>query len=195
MGTSEAAASGDAERALTADVAQLLIDNQRRFLAFLERRVPREEAQELLQEAFMRGLAHSSELRDAESAVAWFYRVLRNALHDHYRRQGARTRALDAAAYELSMPPDEEILNEVCACVTRLVDTLKPQYAEALRRVDLEGSSLQDYAAELGIQANNASVRLHRARTALQKQVLRSCGACTLHGCVDCTCKHDACVE
>lgn len=182
--------------ALTDEMARVLIENQRRFLAFLERRVgQREQAQEILQEAFVRGLAHADTLRDSESAVAWFFRVLRNAVHDHFRRQRARARALDAAAYELALPPDEEIMNEVCACVTRLMDTLKPEYAEAVRRVDLDGESVQAYAASLGIERNNASMRLHRARAALHKQVLRSCGACTLHGCVDCTCKHEVCAR
>jgi RNA polymerase sigma factor (sigma-70 family) len=170
------------------------VDNHRRFLGFLEKRVSsRDLAEEILQEAFVRGLQRADSVRDEESVVAWFYRVLRNTLIDHYRRQGARNRTLEAAQHELAEPLDEEIKNEVCACVTALVDTLKPEYAEAVRNVDLGGASVQDYAAATGISANNAGVRLHRARQALHKQVVKSCGTCALHGCVDCTCKHQPC--
>jgi RNA polymerase sigma-70 factor (ECF subfamily) len=182
----------EAARAMTPEVARVLVENHRRFLAFLERRVGRRElAEEVLQEAFVRGLARAESLRDAELATAWFYRVLRSALSDHHRRQGARARALEAAKYELSEAVDAEIMHEVCTCVTALVDTLKPEYAEAVRRVDLAGESVKDYADALGITANNAGVRLHRAREALHRQLSRSCGTCAEHGCIDCTCKQE----
>jgi RNA polymerase sigma factor (sigma-70 family) len=175
--------------ATTPELARVLVENHRRFLGFLEKRVGRRElAEEILQEAFVRGLARADSVRDSESAVAWFYRVLRNALSDHFRRQGASARALEAAQHELSQAPDEEIMREVCTCVTALVDTLKPEYAEAVRQVDLGGASVRDYAAAVGISANNAGVRLHRARGALHKQLTRSCGSCAQHGCLECTC-------
>jgi RNA polymerase sigma-70 factor (ECF subfamily) len=66
---------------------------------------------------------------------------------------------------------------------------LKPEYAEALRRIELEGQTVQGYAAELGIQPNNAAVRVHRARQALRTRVLAACGSCAEHGCLDCSCR------
>jgi RNA polymerase sigma-70 factor (ECF subfamily) len=80
------------------------------------------------------------------------------------------------------------VQNAVCACVRTLSETLKPEYAQALQRIDVDGLSVQDYAAELGIQPNNAAVRVHRAREALRKRVIASCGTCAEHGCLDCTC-------
>jgi RNA polymerase sigma-70 factor (ECF subfamily) len=67
--------------------------------------------------------------------------------------------------------------------------TLKPEYAELLRRVDLEERSVPEAAAEVGITPNNAGVRLHRARQALKHQLERSCGSCATHGCLDCSCQ------
>jgi len=78
--------------------------------------------------------------------------------------------------------------DEVCACVVRLVDTLKPEYAAAIKRVDLDGATVADFGREIGITPNNAGVRLHRAHDALRRQLALSCGTCTLHGCLDCTC-------
>jgi RNA polymerase sigma-70 factor (ECF subfamily) len=83
---------------------------------------------------------------------------------------------------------DEELMEETCRCASSLLDTLKPDYAEALRRVDLGGASVKDWAEATGITANNASVRLHRAREALRRQVIRTCGTCAEHGCLDCSC-------
>ncbi len=181
----------DEARPLSSDIISTLVENHREFLQFLERRVGnRAVAEDLLQDAFVRGIGRAETLRDEEAATAWFYRSLRNALVDHYRRGGASERALAAVAAEFdeAQAPDAELQDAVCKCVGRLAETLKPEYAEALRRVEVDGLSVQAFAAEAGITANNAAVRLFRARKALQKQLEVSCGTCASHGCLDCTC-------
>jgi RNA polymerase sigma factor (sigma-70 family) len=110
--------------------------------------------------------------------MAWFYRVLRNAITDYFRRQESRGRAVDrfAAQAEITESLDQELEAVVCACVLSLVETLKPEYGDAIRRVDLDGASVRSYAEEVGITPGNAGVRLHRAREALRRQLARSCG-------------------
>lgn len=170
----------------------LLVENHRRFLQFLERRVgSRAVAEDILQDAFVRTLDRPESLPDEHAVTAWFYRVLRNAIVDHYRRGGAEQRALAYAAgmAEQSAPPrDEELYRAICGCVTGLVDTLKPEYATAVRRVDLDGVSVVQFAREAGITPGNAGVRLHRAHAALRKQLALSCNTCADHGCLDCRC-------
>lgn len=169
---------------------EALVENHRAFLRFLERRVEsRETAEDLLQEAFGRAVTHVDTLREGESAVAWFYRILRNAVTDHYRRRAVGSRALERFATTLdeAVPPPE-VADQICACISRLAATLKPDYADALRRVDVEGMAVKDYAARHGLTASNAGVRVHRARQALRSQVIASCGTCADHGCLDCSC-------
>ena len=79
-------------------------------------------------------------------------------------------------------------MQAVCGCVRTLLPTLKSEYAEVVRAVDLEERSVAEYAARAGITSNNAGVRLHRAREALFRQVVLSCGTCATHGCLDCRC-------
>lgn len=179
---------------ITDDMARVLVENHQRFLAFLERRVEsREVAEDILQEAFVRGLPRLSSLRQQESVVAWFYRMLRNALIDHYRRRDAEARAMQQVATEFNeAATDSEMMHAVCECVTSLIGTLKPEYAAAIQRVDLDGIAVRAFADEQGINANNAGVRLHRAREALRRQLVRSCGSCATHGCLDCDCQPDS---
>jgi len=169
---------------------QPLVDNHRAFLRFLERRVgSREEAEDILQDAFGRSLDKLDQLGTDESIVRWFYRVLGNAVIDHYRRKAAANRALEAFAGELSdTVPPPEVEREICGCVKALAQTLKPEYAEALRKIDVDGMPVKAFAEAEGISAANAGVRVFRAREALRKQVVRSCGTCAEHGCLDCTC-------
>lgn len=174
-------------------VARILAANHERFLRFLERRVGRRDlAEEILQDAFVRGLARADSIQASESAIAWFYRLLRNALVDHHRHADSERRALQAVATapgEPSPQPDEELMNTVCACVDDMLATLKPEYAQAIRSVDMNETSVGAFAAETGITPGNAAVRIHRARQALRRRVQESCGTCAVHACLDCDCK------
>lgn len=81
---------------LSPEAIALLVKGHKEFLAFLERRVEsRAVAEDILQTAFTRGLERGGDVQD-EKAVAWFYRVLRNAVIDHYRQRSAAARTMEA---------------------------------------------------------------------------------------------------
>lgn len=188
-------AESDAARPLNAEVERVLVENRAEFLSFLERRVGRRDlAEDILQEAFARGLEKLDTLRDGDALVPWFYRTLRNAVIDHYRRGQSSDRALAqfAAELESSEQPQEPVRSEACRCVTRLAQTLKPEYAAALQRIEVEGVPVAQFAEEEGISKTNAGVRVFRAREALRRQVALSCGTCAEHGCTACTCGSNA---
>jgi RNA polymerase sigma-70 factor (ECF subfamily) len=177
------------ESAPVEEIAAALVANHRAFLAFVEKRVgSRAIAEEILQDAFVRSIEKLDTVR--KTAIGWFYRVLRNAIIDHHRRSAAAERRHEAYAREeqAAAAEDEELQRVVCTCVAQLAETLKPEYAAALKRIEVDGLSVKDYADEAGISSSNAGVRIFRAREALRKQVARSCGTCATHGCVDCTC-------
>ncbi len=173
------------------DAAAALVASRAQFLRFLERRIgDRAVAEDVLQEAFLRTTQRRFELRRGESSVAWFYRVLRNAVIDHFRRHASASRGLAALASELEdeVEPPPELRNVTCRCVARLATTLKPKYADALRRIEVDDVAVKDFAAEAGITRGNAALRVFRAREALRQKVMHTCGACAARGCADCTC-------
>lgn len=177
---------------LSAKVMQELVASHREFLAFVERRVgDRALAEDIVQDAFVKGIERGGDLRADESARAWFYRVLRNAIVDRHRRTSTANTALAAFADELqraAAEPADAADREVCSCIERLIDTLPADQATALRRIELDGLAVKDFAAEAGLGESNAGVRVFRARKALRDRVARACGTCAEHGCFDCTC-------
>ena len=82
----------------------------------------------------------------------------------------------------------ETVLAKGCHCATRLADTLKPEYANALRRIEIEEASIKRFAEEQGISKSNAAVRVFRAREALRRELAMSCGTSAAHGCPSCSC-------
>lgn len=173
-------------------VMSILLANHRRFLSFLEARVgSRDDAEEILQDAFVRSVQKGDEIRDSENAVAWFYRMLRNAVVDHYRRRSVGHRFLETFARQLSDPgerADSTTERVVCECVQELVAVLKPEHTDLITQVDLQGADVGTVAESMGITPGNVRVRLHRARAALRQEVERTCRTCATHGCMDCTC-------
>jgi len=177
---------------LSPEVIQRLVECHRQFLGFLEKRVEsRAVAEDILQDAFVRGLERGGELQGEESAVAWFYRILRNAVIDHYRRRDAKGRAMESFAREMENAEQRDVglETEICGCVLGLLDTLKAEYRDALRAVDLGNESMEVLARRANISSGNAAVRVHRARQALRERVRSACGTCAEHGCLDCHCK------
>ena len=169
-----------------------LLENHRAFLNYLERRVgDRGLAEDILQDAFAKVVARPEQAPPDEAIVPWFYRTLRNAAVDQFRRRGTADRAHQAFTRELETHelPTGEMEGEICACVSRLASTLKPEYAEALQAIEVAGTPLKAFAEQKGLSSNNAAVRVFRAREALKKRVVESCGTCAEHGCMNCTCK------
>lgn len=169
-----------------------LLAQRKQFLAFVQRRVSDHGlAEDIVQTAYLRAFEHQDDFKPSESAVAWFYRLLRNAVIDSYRRQTSKDKALESWAHELetSTQPSSDLQNEVCGCLEGILNGLKPEYSEILRAVDLGEQRVQDFARRKSISASNAAVRVHRARGALRKELVRTCAACAEHSCLDCTCK------
>jgi RNA polymerase sigma factor (sigma-70 family) len=158
------------------------------FTAFARKRLRDEHlAADAVQDALARALDRIGQLADDERVDAWFYRILRNIIADLHRARAARP--ADAAIAE-EPAAEAEDRREACACVVRLIADLPPAYAAALRRVDLDGASMDDAAAAEGISVANLKVRRHRAREALRELVHATCTVCAAHGCIDCHCGH-----
>lgn len=173
------------------DVVTLLAQQRPTFLAFVQRRVKDAAvAEDLLQEAFMRGINNAASLREEGALLGWFYRILRNAVIDYHRGSARYGQRLAELAHDLEavMEAEPEARGDACQCIAPLAKSLKPEYASALASIDVDGVSVKDYAEHVGISSTNAGVRVHRARHALRERVMENCGACASEGCGQCTC-------
>jgi RNA polymerase sigma-70 factor (ECF subfamily) len=147
-------------------------------------------AEDLLHAAYVRCIEKRHTLRREESIVPWFYALLGHSVADLGRRRAAELRVLEALGREMDhyAASEPDARHHVCHCITRLLDVLKPEYRRALHTVDIDGQPLGELARRERITANNASVRLHRARRALARRVRAVCGPCAERACFDCAC-------
>lgn len=151
-------------RARFEQVAPGLIEPLRRFLA---RRTDPATADDVLSEALLVCWRRSEEL--PEEPLPWAYAVARNCLANAERgarrqqRLASRIAAVDRPPE--SVPgPGEEGDPEVAEALAGL----RAEDAELLRLWAWEQLEASDIATVLGISANAASIRLHRARGRLR---------------------------
>lgn len=169
-----------------------LSDKRSVFLAFLRKRVESLEiAEDLLHATYVRAIEHLASLRDEQRAEAWFYRLLRNATIDHYRRTASVAKVVVQEA-AIDRPVDSAGRANTCPCATRELTRLKTSYARALKDVEMDGTSVHVFASNERIAPGTASVRLHRARKALAARLRTICGSCSGQGCFDCSCAESA---
>jgi RNA polymerase sigma factor (sigma-70 family) len=176
---------------------EVLVAQRGEFHRFLAARVgSATDAEDLLQQSLLKALQNGDALRRGERAVAWFYRILRNAVVDYYRQKAGERRRADrlwtemhATGDDVERPPKDWDA-AVCDCFQGLLPTLKPRYAELIRRFDLNGESKEDVGRELKIKVATLDVALHRARKALRQRLEILCGSCSREGCLACFCQH-----
>jgi len=146
-------------------------------------------AADVVQDSLLKALKSADQLRDDESVTAWFYRILRRSIIDLYRRRATSQTTLERLEHEVNSAPDPEEQRVICRCLETLIPTLKPDYAELIRRLDLGNESPEQVGGALGMTANNLRVRHHRARQQLRERLELTCRMCAKHGCLDCTCQ------
>jgi RNA polymerase sigma-70 factor (ECF subfamily) len=178
------------------EVIQRLLENESAFRQFIRRRVGEATlVDDILQQSLTRAVASAHSLHNEESAVAWFYRILRHAVADHYRALGAEVRRNQVILEESTIsgdhqePPLDEVRATACACLHDLLPSLRGNYADLIKRIDLDGESPDPVAKDLKVSRNNLTVRLHRARQSLRASLEDACGICSSHGCLNCTCE------
>ena len=187
VGPTVETAGAAARRTLIADQSRVL----RHLVAALG---CHEEAREVWQRFALKVLTQGDTLRDVAAVYGWMSQVLRTTVADH-RRTLARARKretpldkIDADDSVLAFQPDTPFMEAACECLHKHLPLLRPDYAEIVRRADLQSESREDIAASLQTTVNNIGVRLHRGRKALRQRLEDGCLACEKAMHVGCGC-------
>lgn len=167
---------------------QLVNRHERRVYALAMNIVRQhEDAQDIVQTAFLSAMEHLSDFREEASFATWISRIATNAaLKVRRKQQGLDTLSLDAAMSENEtgdIPHPEYIADwrddpakivegqELKEILDAAIDTLDEKYRLVFVLRDVAGLSVEETASELGISRANVKVRLLRARLALREKL------------------------
>ncbi len=145
------------------------------LLRFFMRRVDEASAHDLRQETFLRLHRELPALGDEEHIAAWTFRVARNLLIDHHRRQRPAVPVdPDAHADDEEPLPDDEVSAEVAQWLPAFMATLDEPTRQALVLAELEGLTQREVAERLGLSTSGAKSRVQRGRHKL-REALEAC--------------------
>jgi len=156
--------------------------NQRVFRA--ARAVLRDEAEaeDVVQDAWVRAYTHLRQFAGRASFATWVTRI---ALHEALARKRHRGRqsSLDEHAAVLpatTRPPEQEVeARRVAGELEAAIDALPARYRTAFVLRDLEGLSTTETAACLDVPEATVKTRLHRARGLLRSRLDAAFGVST----------------
>jgi len=140
------------------------------------------DAEDLVQETFVKAFAAFHQFQEGTNLKAWLYRILTNTFINSYRKKqrepltvpdddtsdwylydklGASNVEASAESEVLEKIPDED--------VQRALEDLPEGFRMAVLLADIEGFSYKEIAEIMGVPIGTVMSRLHRGRKALQK--------------------------
>jgi RNA polymerase sigma-70 factor (ECF subfamily) len=144
---------------------------------FIGNRVRSEsDAQDILQEVFIKIHRGIDKLEDQLKLQAWVYQITRNAIIDYYRKSDETVEATDELP-ELATEQsnEDEIESEVAAWLRPMMEDLPEKYREALQLTEIQGLTQKELAELLNISISGAKSRVQRAREKLKGVLLECC--------------------
>ena len=144
------------------------------------------EAEDVVQETYLRAWRGLARLRDRGAVLGWLCRITRNVATDRVRRlQRRRADSLDREVAEGLGPlidfiatddpgPEAQTASaEVQNALAAVLDQLKEKHRVVLLLREVDGMSYEELAAALGCPVGTVESRLHRARLELAKKLDR----------------------
>lgn len=132
----------------------------------------REEARDLVQEAFLRAARSPKAVPVGDQPEeAWLVRTLVNLCRDRFRRLGVRSRAASEIREEVSRHPEEAAVAR--ATVTAALARLSPRRRAVVVLHELEGVTVREVARLLGVAEVTVRWHLLAARRDLASLLLK----------------------
>ena len=143
------------------------------------------DAEDLVQETYLRAYRGFGGFREGTNLKAWLYKILTNTFINQYRAKQRRPEQVDlddtedfylyrrlggleSAAAERT--PEHYVLDQIPeASVKEALEAIPEQFRIAVILADIEGFSYKEIAEILDVPIGTVMSRIHRGRRALQK--------------------------
>lgn len=145
--------------------------------SFIKRRVQNEQdAEDILQEVFLKIHSSIESLKDDSRIHGWIYRITRNAIVDYYRGHENSVASIDFLE-DMAAETDEDSSSngEIAACLKSMINNLPEKYREAIILTEFQNLTQKELSEKLGLSVSGAKSRVQRAREKLKEMLLSCC--------------------
>lgn len=134
------------------------------------------EAEDNLQEGFIKVFTNLKNFRHDGSLEGWIRRIMINVSLEKIRKQHLLYPVEDVAVYDTVNFSDDVIAKMSADDLMKLIQQLPPRYRLVFNLYVLEGMSHQEIAKEMDITQGTSKSNLARAREILKKKVQENFG-------------------
>ncbi|NDP64724.1 sigma-70 family RNA polymerase sigma factor [Polaromonas sp.] len=130
------------------------------------------EADDLLQDLFLKALRQGERFCSVDNARAWLFEVARNLLADRLR---VTRETIELPEDVPAQAQDIDTVDQLTACLPRVLSELSAEDREAITCCDLQGMPQAEFAKASGLGLSAAKSRLQRARQRLKTRMTQAC--------------------
>jgi RNA polymerase sigma-70 factor (ECF subfamily) len=137
------------------------------------------EAEDAVQEAFLRVLKHREQLSEIRDLRVWLVRITWNVVLDKKRRSKTRPENEDVADFARVLPSSDRRADEILISsqehrsILKAIDRLPPKEREALLLSAVDELATPEIAAVLGTTESSVRSRIFRARRELSEMLAK----------------------
>ena len=147
----------------------------RELESFIRKRVADpQDAEDLLQEVFIKVHMRIDTLRETDRVTPWLYQITRNTIVDYYRARRVSHPLLENLAID-AKPEEPNAADELAAGLEYLVASLPENYRQAVGLSEIKGLKQQQVAEQLGLTLSGAKSRVQRGRQLMREALLDCC--------------------
>ena len=147
----------------------------RRLYTFIRKRVnDPQDAEDILQEVFLRVHTRLDSLRDEERLSPWLYQVARHAVIDYYRTRRPNTALPEHFPVESEFSESNPAV-EIASGLEFMITNLPEKYRSALMLSEIQGIKHKDIAAQLGLSLSGVKSRVQRGGELLRQDLWSCC--------------------
>jgi RNA polymerase sigma-70 factor, ECF subfamily len=142
------------------------------------------EAEDIVQEAYMRAFAHLERFRGESALATWLLRIVINEGLERLRKkrrapEQTRTdyRSIEAQVIEFPLNTNQDdpersmAQRQILRLVERATDNLPDSFRMVFIARVIEGLSIEETAEVLGLRPETVKTRLHRARVLVRREL------------------------
>jgi len=134
------------------------------------------EAEDNLQDGFIRVFLKIDQFRFKGSFEGWMRRIMVNTALEKFRKNNHLFAVEDMVVYENVQVAEETISSISADDLLKIIQELPPRYRMVFNLYAIEGYSHQEIAKLMNINEGTSKSNLSRARTILQKKVIDEFG-------------------
>lgn len=145
------------------------------FAWLLGRTRNRQEAEDIMQDVFLKAMKNSDRFCTLDDAKPWIFKMVKNQYIDRLRKQVETENLDDVSNLPPSPVPSQEVFIRMQRCLPPVLKQLKPVERHIIEACDLEGVKQAEYAQQNGLTLAATKSKLQRARKVLKQQLVDYC--------------------